>query len=84
MSENEVQTWLQQALKAVTVEVEVEKVQKTRSRGDYPVHNILVPHTCRVDEKMISQSRILKVPGFENFPAAWQLHGMSPRSNTGN
>jgi hypothetical protein len=63
--------------KAITVEVEIERVGKTQRQGSFPIQNIFVRNTLRTNEQMIPLSRILRVPGFENFnrgmAAAWNV-----------
>jgi hypothetical protein len=72
---------------AITVEVEIEKVEKTKQEWDYSWGNSFVRNTLRFDEKLIPLSRILKVPGFENFArgrsAAWKLTQEQYRQLTG-
>ena len=55
---------------AITVEVEIAKVEETKQEKDFPWRNTFVRDTLQFDEKLIPLKRIVKVPGFENFVSA--------------
>lgn len=52
---------------ALTVEVEIEEVKKTKRAGHYPWSNKFVADTLTVYNKPISVENIRKIEGLENF-----------------
>lgn len=54
-------------LKAITVEVEIEKVKQTNEERDYPWSNYFAPGTLVIMEKPIKIDYIQRLAGFEKF-----------------
>jgi hypothetical protein len=54
-------------LKAITVEVEIEKVKQTNEERDYPWSNYFAPNTLVIMEKPIKVECIQQLAGFEKF-----------------
>ena len=52
---------------AITVEVEISKVEETNEQEDYPISNKFVPRTLKVYEEQIPVEKIRKIVGLENF-----------------
>ncbi|MCX6640513.1 MAG: winged helix-turn-helix domain-containing protein [bacterium] len=53
--------------KALTMEVEIKQVKKTRSEEPYPWSNKFVPNTIRIYRNPVRVEEIHKLEGFENF-----------------
>lgn len=53
--------------KALTVKVEIQKVEKIKGEREYPWSNKFTPHTLTIFTKPISVEQIRKVAGLENF-----------------
>lgn len=54
-------------LKAITVEVEIEKVEQTNEEPNYPWSNYFAPGTLVIMEKPIKIDYIQRIDGFEKF-----------------
>lgn len=52
---------------ALTVEVEIKKVEKTEEEKEYPWSNKFAPKTLRIYKTPISVEKLRKIKGFENF-----------------
>ena len=56
---------------AITIEVEIQKVTGPHKKNDYPWTNVFVRDKLLVfEDPWIPLSRILEIPGFENFATA--------------